>query len=283
MATFLALLAGCKVNDEKMSLANKESLETEKVSRQFVEEATDWDPSTYETINNLDGVTMTVKEGTASSTGLTVVMENNSDNQCIYGEFFELEKKIDETWYRVPVAIDDNYGFNSIGYDLSPGDSREWEVDWNWLYGSLEPGNYRIIKDIVDLKGTGDYETYYLAAEFSISEGNSNNSADDSLDKGKKISSIEIIRQSDKKEWILSDEDIINKFIRALNDRQKTNSKIDIRPQDYSVKLNFIDESNEVFGLWIDEDTNVQGILMSEDTTWFINKESNLIFKEILK
>ena len=113
----------------------------------------------------------------------------------------------------------------------------------------------------------------------SLFMGCSNNS----VDKGKKISSIEIIRQSDKKEWILSDEDIIDKFTKALNDRQKTNSKIDIRPQDYSVKIYFTDESNKEYGLWVDEDINVRGVLMNEDTTWFINKESNPIFKEILK
>jgi hypothetical protein len=113
----------------------------------------------------------------------------------------------------------------------------------------------------------------------SLFMGCSNNS----VDKGKKISSIEIIRQSDEKEWILSDKDIIDKFTKALNDRQETNSKIDIRPQDYFVKIYFTDESNKEYGLWVDEDINVRGVLINEDTTWFINKESNPIFKEILK
>ncbi|MDD4170035.1 MAG: hypothetical protein PHD36_07265, partial [Desulfotomaculaceae bacterium] len=30
---------------------------------------TDWEPTTYTTVNNFDGVTMTVKEGTVSSKG----------------------------------------------------------------------------------------------------------------------------------------------------------------------------------------------------------------------
>ncbi|MDD4402930.1 MAG: DUF4825 domain-containing protein, partial [Desulfitobacteriaceae bacterium] len=127
-----------------------------------------WEPTTYKTVNNFDGVTMTVKEGTASSTSLTVTFENNSSSQCIYGEYFWLEKKINGSWYQVPVVIDGNYGFNDIGYDLASGDDSEWAVDWNWLYGSLDTGEYRIVKNIADFRGTGDYDTYYLAAEFTI-------------------------------------------------------------------------------------------------------------------
>jgi hypothetical protein len=104
-----------------------------------------------------------------------------------------------------------------------------------------------------------------------------------SVNKVKEISSVEVIRQSDNKKWTLSDKDTIDKFTKALNNRQKTNSEIDIRLQDYSVKIYFTDKSNEEYRLWVDKDINVRGVLMNGDTTWFINKESNPIFKEILK
>ena len=104
-----------------------------------------------------------------------------------------------------------------------------------------------------------------------------------SINKGKEIGSIEVIKQSDKKKWTLSDKVTIDKFIKALNNRQKTNSKIDIRPHDYSVKIYFTDKSNEEYMLWVDEDINIRGVLMNGDTIWLINKEANPIFKEILK
>lgn len=104
-----------------------------------------------------------------------------------------------------------------------------------------------------------------------------------SINNGKKISSIEVIRQSDKKKWTLSDKDTIDKFAKALNNRQKTNSKIDIRPHDFSIKIYFTNKSSEEYMLWVDEDVNVRGVLMNGNTTWFINKESNTIFKVILK
>src|SRR5690625_5088371 len=101
---------------------------------------------------------MTVEDGTISSTGLTVIFENNSDKQCIYGDEFVLEKHIEKNWYQVPIALDDEYGFNDIGYDLPPGDVQEWTVDWEWLYGELASGEYRIVKDILDFRGAGDYD-----------------------------------------------------------------------------------------------------------------------------
>ncbi|NLK52824.1 MAG: copper amine oxidase N-terminal domain-containing protein [Syntrophomonadaceae bacterium] len=136
-------------------------------------DTTDWEPTIYATVNNFNGVSMTVKEGTASPTGLTVGFENNSNSQCIYGNNFCLEKKINGSWYQVPFAIDGNYGFNDIGYDLAAGAEGEWTVNWDWLYGGLDTGEYRLVKDILEIqfisfRGPGKYDTYYLAAEFTI-------------------------------------------------------------------------------------------------------------------
>ncbi|SKC81970.1 immunoglobulin-like domain-containing protein [Maledivibacter halophilus] len=167
MAISLALLVGCGNNSNSNLAEGTEDTVTETVSNQPTE-TTDWEPTTYETVNNFDGVTMTLKEGTVSSSGLTLAIENNSNSQCIYGEYFWLEKKINGSWYQVPVAIDGNYGFNDIGYDLASGDDGEWAVDWEWLYGSLDTGEYRIVKDIQDFRGSGEYDNYYLVVEFII-------------------------------------------------------------------------------------------------------------------
>lgn len=147
---------------EKPNIVNVKIENTEKF------DITDLKPTPYETINNFAGVTMIVKKGTESPIKLTVAFENNSNSQCIYGDYFCLEKKINGRWYQVPITIDGNYGFRAIGYNLASGDAGERAVDWNWLYGSLNTGEYRIVKDISDFRSTGDYDTYYLTAEFTI-------------------------------------------------------------------------------------------------------------------
>ncbi|PPA70746.1 immunoglobulin-like domain-containing protein [Jeotgalibacillus proteolyticus] len=126
------------------------------------------EPSPYETVNNFDGVTMNVKEGTVSSTGLTIVFENSSDKQGTYGEHFSLEETIEGSWYKVPDIVDGDYAFTDIGFGFGPSAKSEWTVEWEWLYGGLEAGEYRIVKDVLDFREAGDYDTYYLAAEFII-------------------------------------------------------------------------------------------------------------------
>jgi hypothetical protein len=167
-------VSGCSSTDAREHGNNVLSTEKENIITDTIlskaTDTTDWKPITYDTVNNFKGVTMAVKDGTVSSTGLTVVFESKLNSECIYGEYFLLEKEVNGEWFQVPIAIDGNYGFNDIGYSLTSEESSEWSVDWEWLYGGLKTGEYRIVKDISDFRGTGDYDKYHLAAEFSISE-----------------------------------------------------------------------------------------------------------------
>ena len=132
----------------------------------------DWEPTTYETVNNLDGVAMIVKERVVSSTKLTVILENSSYLHILYGDPYSLEKKIDGKWYQVPVLVgDDYYTTSGIGYELAPSHRHEIKINWDMLYGDLHKGDYRIVKDVLDFsssRGQGTYNEYYLAAEFTI-------------------------------------------------------------------------------------------------------------------
>ncbi len=147
IAVFSVLLAGCEENKEE----------------------TDWEPTDHEIVNNAEDITMTIKKGTVSPTGLTVIIKNDSEGEVTYGEPYELEKEINGAWYKVPVLVED-YAFIEIAYVLQPGESNEWKVDWEWLYGSLEEGKYRIIKEVLNYREPGDTDRFYLAAEFTLSE-----------------------------------------------------------------------------------------------------------------
>ncbi len=125
-------------------------------------------PSPHETVNDLEGVSMTIKEGTVSPTGLTVILENTSEKTYIYGEDFILEKKIEGKWYKLQYTFEGNFGFILIGYNLEPGSKSEWTVRWDLPYGTLNEGEYRILKDVIFSKGDGKYDKYWLAAEFAI-------------------------------------------------------------------------------------------------------------------
>ncbi len=58
--------------------------------------------------------------------------------------------------------------FNSEAYMIQKDSPYEKVINFEWLYGKLEPGRYRIVKTVTDFRGTGDYTNYAYTAEFRI-------------------------------------------------------------------------------------------------------------------
>ena len=116
-------------------------------------------------------VIMTVKNVTP--TGLTVHFwqyENKDIGELDYGEDFTLEKLEGDTWVLLPQIID-NAAFTLVAYVIPPGGEAEMDVNWEWLYGKLEPGTYRINKTVLDHRS--DRNLYYpLRTKFYIAESN---------------------------------------------------------------------------------------------------------------
>lgn len=128
--------------------------------------------------NNLDNVAMTVRDVTKK--GCTVTVTNDSKSEITYGEDYLLETLDAETgeWTYVPDVVDGEWGFHDIGYPVSAGTARDWEVDWTWLYGELAPGEYRIVKTVLSevksegmrTEGTGTNVEYTLLCKFEIEQ-----------------------------------------------------------------------------------------------------------------
>lgn len=114
-------------------------------------------------IDDLEGVSMKVKDGTLSNKGLTVVITDTSDRENIYGTYYRIEEFKNNEWVSLTPKID--MAFNQIG--LYPGDNHTLELDINWLsyYGRLKSGRYRVVKK-TSIKGEGT--EHFITAEFRI-------------------------------------------------------------------------------------------------------------------
>lgn len=122
----------------------------------------------YEAVNVFKGVTLAVKKGSITPEGLTLVFHNNQDKEHIYSSFYCIERKNGDKWTKIAYVTEENVGWDDMAYILPANQSVEEAVDWEWLYGSLNAGEYRIIKEVFDYEAAGEYKTYYLAAEFVI-------------------------------------------------------------------------------------------------------------------
>ena len=113
------------------------------------------------------GLSLSVRD--ATSTGLTLVCTReggNATGKLMCGTDYRLLVSENGVWKNVPTVIE-NYGWDDLGYRISEEQETEFPYSWEWLYGKLTPGTYRLAKDFMDFRGPGDYdkETYWVEFE----------------------------------------------------------------------------------------------------------------------
>ena len=119
------------------------------------------------------GLTLSVKNVT--STGLTLVVTQSGGNptgELNTGEPYRLIALVDGTWTTVeelplPEGVDGR-AWNSIAYFLPKGETREFDINWEWIFGELPSGTYRLIKEFMDFRETANYDTFEYWIEFEI-------------------------------------------------------------------------------------------------------------------
>ncbi|MGI6546087.1 MAG: immunoglobulin-like domain-containing protein [Fastidiosipilaceae bacterium] len=114
-------------------------------------------------------VFMGVKEDSVTPSGLTITFKNNTGVEQLFGESYTIQRGADTEWVDLDPIIE-NYGFHDIGYILPAMGSEDMDVDWEWLYGKLPAGEYRIVKDILTVDSPGDYEAFTLYSTFTVAE-----------------------------------------------------------------------------------------------------------------
>lgn len=122
-------------------------------------------PSPYEEVNELPGLSSYISNSSAVETGIIIIYDNQTDREFTYGEPFIIEQQIDGSWYQLPYLDEDGVAFIEIAYLLAPGEEREWRVDWENIYGPLDSGDYRLVKEFTGGEGDGSYS---IATEFEI-------------------------------------------------------------------------------------------------------------------
>ncbi|MDE6111516.1 MAG: hypothetical protein K2F65_06345 [Eubacterium sp.] len=122
-------------------------------------------------VNETNGVSMVIKKGTLTNKSATIVIhDSNETGTYMYGESFRIDKKENENWNEAEIIYDD-YAFNTIGYIIEKNGELELECDWEHIYGSLEKGEYRLVKDAIPDSVnpiTDADKVLYLSVEFTI-------------------------------------------------------------------------------------------------------------------
>ena len=117
-------------------------------------------------LNNL--VNIYFKEGTLTNTSGIVIIEDKCPNKIIYGSSFWIERYNNGDWERLESK--NNYGFTLMAYYVDENGILEMKQNWDYIYGPLNKGTYRLVKDVsfdADTPITKD-DIYYIWVEFEI-------------------------------------------------------------------------------------------------------------------
>ena len=125
-------------------------------------------------VNNHEGVTMTVVDGSAYPGQVEVTILNTTDTEIDSGnsaDFF-LQVEQDGQWYNL-IRKQKEFNNTAEAYIFEKGMPREMTFQWADRYGSLDTGHYRAVKWFFEFHENETEQdkrivNFALAAEFDI-------------------------------------------------------------------------------------------------------------------
>ena len=112
-----------------------------------------------------------------SATGLAVkfvqsgIFPGSDRGQLMYGTDYTLERLENGQWAEVEALPQENpVGWATVGYTIGLNSIAKHHIDWEWLYGKLPAGQYRIGKSVTLDYPIDDDEHQTFYTEFTIEE-----------------------------------------------------------------------------------------------------------------
>ena len=104
-------------------------------------------------------------------TGMTLKIEQSGGSpsgSLEYGAAYTLETLVNNEWQEVKTKTGEPLVWNALGYMVKMNDITEININWEYGYGKLNPGEYRLCKEIMDFRATGDFDKNLYYAYFTI-------------------------------------------------------------------------------------------------------------------
>ena len=116
------------------------------------------------------GITLAAEDITPTSATIKCTQSGGEPTgELQTGSWYILETWTQENgWREMPYVIDGEIGWTAEAWMIPMNGTCEWEVNWEWLYGTIPAGKYRIGKELMDFRGPGDFDKAIYFVEFSI-------------------------------------------------------------------------------------------------------------------
>ena len=115
------------------------------------------------------GITLSCDKVTPK--GLRLKIEQfggNPSGELQTGAAYTLETAVGDEWQPLETKTGEPLVWNSLAYRIKKNDITEMNIDWEYGYGELKHGYYRLRKEIMDFRESGDYDTETYEVYFTI-------------------------------------------------------------------------------------------------------------------
>lgn len=118
------------------------------------------------------GVTMTVENVTPAGATLVCTQSGGDATGALKtGNWYVIEDWTQKNgWKEVDYVQKGDIAWTEEAWMIHKDSVTKWEINWEWLYGELKPGKYRIGKSVMDFRATGNYDNVLYFAEFEIGQ-----------------------------------------------------------------------------------------------------------------
>ena len=116
------------------------------------------------------GITLEADNVTAN--GLAIVCNHSGGEnvaELYTGSYYVIQKLEKTGWVDVEYLPQEyEVAWDYVAWIIQKESTTQWDVNWEWLYGNLSAGEYRIGKEIMNFRGTSDFDTEMVYARFII-------------------------------------------------------------------------------------------------------------------
>lgn len=131
----------------------------------------DRDPAAeVQTAENVWGIILSAEDVTPAGLKLVITQSGGEPTgELQTGIDYVLEQRSGDNWTAVESLMQESeIAWEAIAYLIPMDDTTEMDISWEWLYGTLPAGEYRLGKEIMDFRGPGDYDTQMYYVGFGI-------------------------------------------------------------------------------------------------------------------
>ncbi len=106
---------------------------------------------------------------TGNSADLQFIYRGNASGEVEFGGDYVIESLSEKKLKEIPVIVPGIYlADDEVNHGCLLNEPVIWHINWEWLYGKLENGCYRIKKKVYVFRGENDFDEYVIYCYFNI-------------------------------------------------------------------------------------------------------------------